>query len=244
MRDADPRRTLMPFRTALVAALLALMVLPRAVAGQLADRVPPEPAHGADLAALGAWIERWLPIVGAVSYQMVGGGGTSDFFAHASDSVTSALLDGCTLVLRERLVSIVGGTRSERDQAVRVPLEQVDTAAVQPKVRRAQMLLTSPNVMVRGQLVVPLRNRSRTGFIIIRRDDERGRDSLAAEHLIPLIFAEVAASRSARAIRQAAAACAFRRAPEPAVPAPALGTNLPVFPASPFPEPAPGRATH
>jgi hypothetical protein len=235
MRRADPRGKLIVVLAARVTALLALMVLPRAVAGQLADRVPPEPAHGADLAVLGAWIERWLPVVGAVSYQVVGG--TSDFFAHASDSVTSALLEGCTLVLRERLVSTVGGTRTERGQAVRVPLAEVDTAVVQPKVRRAQMLLTSPNVMVRGQLVVPLRNRSRTGFIIIRRDDDPGRDSLAAEHLIPLIFAEVAASRSARAIRQAAAACAFRRAPEPAVPEPALGTFVPSSPASRFPAP-------
>lgn len=214
-------------------ALLALLVLPRLAAGQLAARVPPEPADGADLTVLGAWIERWLPVVGATSYQAFDG--TGDFFAHASDSVTSAVLEGCTLVLRERFVSTVGGKTSERGQAVRVPLEQLDTSVIQPKIRRAQMLLTTPNVLVQGQLVVPLRNRLRTGFIVIRRDEDPERDSLAAEHLIPVIFAEVPAARSARAIRQAAAACALRRAPEPAPRPPPLGATARSSRGSPSP---------
>jgi hypothetical protein len=189
-------------------ALFGLIALPRVVVGQMPAAVPPEPGHDADLATLGAWIERWLPVVGAASYQTVDQ--TGDFFAHASDSVTGALLDGCTLVLHERFVSTVHGETLERRQAVRVPLDQVDTTAVQPKMRRSQMLLTSPNVLVKGQLVVPLRNRSRTRFITVVTDAEPYRDSLAAEHLVPFLFAVVPATRSALAIRRAAAQCIGR----------------------------------
>ncbi len=207
MRRAEP---LCPARrrNSIRVTLLALIAWPGLAAGQLPAAVPPEPGHDADLATLGAWIERWLPVVGAVSYQTVDR--TGDFFAHASDSVTGALLEGCTLVLHERFVSTVRGETLERRQAVRVPLDQLDTNVVWPKIRQAQMLLTSPNVLVRGQLVVPLRNRSRTRFITVVWDEQPDRDSLVAEHLVPLLFADVPARRSAFAIRRAAAYCTGR----------------------------------
>lgn len=167
--------------------------------------VPPEPTDDADLPTVGAWIERWLPAVGAASYATIEG--TGDFLAHASDSVTGAGLDGCTLVLQERSVSTVRAETTERRQTIRVPLAQVDTSVVQPKVRRAGMLLGGPNVMLTGQLVVPLKNQSRTPFITVVRQGEPDRDSLAAEHLVPFPFAVVPATRSARAIRRAAALC-------------------------------------
>ncbi|MGH7516135.1 MAG: hypothetical protein ACREOC_01515 [Gemmatimonadales bacterium] len=184
---------------------MALIGWPGLAAGQLPAAVPPEPEQDADLATLGAWIERWLPVVGAASYQTVDQ--TGDFFAYASDSVTSALLEGCTLVLHERFVSTVRGETLERRQAVRVPLDQLDTNVVWPRIRRAQMLLTSPNVLVRGQLVVPLRNPSRTRFITVSPQGEPHQDTLVAEHLVPLLFADVPARRSAFAIRRAAAYC-------------------------------------
>ncbi len=188
--------------------LLALIALPRLAAGQLPAGVPPEPGHDADLATLGTWIERWLPVVGAASYQTIDR--TGDFFAHASDSVTGALLEGCTLVLRERFVSTVRGETLERRQAIRVPLDQVDTTVIEPKIRQGQVLLSHPNVLVQGHLVVPLRNRARTRFITVFQNEEPDRDSLVAEHLVPFLFALVPATRSARAIRRAASHCIGR----------------------------------
>jgi hypothetical protein len=166
---------------------------------------PPEPPGDADLPTIGAWIARWLPIVGAASYSAIEG--TGDFFARASDSVTSVALRGCTLVLEERSVSTAHGETLERWQAIRVPLAQVDTTAVQPKIRRAGMLLGRPNVMLTGQMVVPLRSPSRTGFITIVPRDPPAPDTLVAEHLVPFAFAVVPAERSARAIRRAAGLC-------------------------------------
>ena len=47
--------------------------------GQLPDGVPPPPPQDADLPALAAGIERWLPVVGATSYSNVDN--TADFTA-------------------------------------------------------------------------------------------------------------------------------------------------------------------
>ncbi len=184
-----------------------LLAWPGLVAGQLPAGVPPEPGHEPGLAALGAWIERWLPVVGAASYQPVEQ--TGDFFARASDSVTAARLDGCTLVLQQRSISIVRGETLETRRIIRVPLAEIDTTEVRPRIRGAQMFLTSPNVLVRGQLVVPLRSAARTRFIPVSAGAEPG-DSLVAEHLVPIRFAEVPAARAARAIRRAAAHCISR----------------------------------
>ena len=131
-----------------------------------------EPAHDADLPALAAWIERWLPVVGATSYSNVDS--TADFYGRASDSVMAARLEGCTLVLHERSVSIVRGWRSAKYLAIHVPLDQVDTSLLQPKIRQARLLLNRPNVLLYGQLVVPLRNRARTEFITVFAEDGRG----------------------------------------------------------------------
>jgi hypothetical protein len=179
--------------------------LTRPAPRQLPPDVPPEPPHDADLPTLGSWMGRWLPVVGAASYGTIEE--TGDFLAYASDSVTGALLEGCTLVLQERSVSTARAETVERRQTVRVPLDQVDTSLVQPKIRRAGMLLGRPNVMLTGQLVVPLRNRSRSRFITIVAQAEPRRDSLAAEHLVPFPFAMVPATRSAAAIRRAAGLC-------------------------------------
>jgi hypothetical protein len=65
--------------------------------------VPPEPPHDADLPALADWIERWLPVIAFTRYSAIDS--TADFYAHGSDSVTAGWLEGCTLVLHERLVS-------------------------------------------------------------------------------------------------------------------------------------------
>ena len=154
---------------------------------------------------VGAWIERWLPVVGAFSYPAIEG--TGDFLAHASDSVMGAQLEACTLVLRERSVTTARGETIERLHAVRVPLAQLDTSGIEPKIRRPGMLLGGPHVMVTGQLVIPLRSPTRTRFITIAALDRAAPDSLAAEHLLPLQFAMVPATRSARAIRRAAAIC-------------------------------------
>ena len=189
------------FRWVFVAGL----VLPRPVSGQLPDGVPPEPAHDADLPALSAWIERWLPVVGATSYSNVDS--TADFYGRASDSVMAARLEGCTLVLHERSVSIVRGWRSAKYLAIHVPLDQVDTSLLQPKIRQARLLLNRPNVLLYGQLVVPLRNRARTEFITVFAEDGRGDPTLVGEHQVPFVFAQAPAARSALALRQAAARC-------------------------------------
>jgi hypothetical protein len=169
---------------------------------------PPDPPADADLGAIGAWMERWLPVVGAASYAAIGN--TGDFFAHASDSVTSVRLNGCTLVLEELAVSTVRGETFRRRLAIHVPLKQVDTTAVQPKIRRAGMLLDRPGVMLTGQMVVPLRNQLRTDFITVVPRDPAGRDTVVAEHLVPFPFAVVPAERSARAIRRAAGLCSAK----------------------------------
>ncbi len=165
--------------------------------------VPPEPAPDAGLPALGAWIARWLPVVGATSYSTVQE--TGDFLAHASDSVAAARLDRCTLVLEQRSASTVHGATIETRRTISVPLDQVDTGLVYPKISRAGMLLGRPQVMVTGRLVVPLRNRFRSRFITIASQEPR--DSLAHEHLVPFLFAMVPATRGAAAIRRAAALC-------------------------------------
>jgi hypothetical protein len=143
-------------------------------------------------------------VVGAFSYPTIEG--TGDFFAHASDSVTAAGLDACTLVLRERSLTTVHAAPVESRREVRVPLALVDTSAIEPRIRRPGMLLGGPHVMVTGQLVIPLRTPARIPFISISTGHPEG-DSLAVEHLIPVQFAMVPANRSARAIRRAAALC-------------------------------------
>jgi hypothetical protein len=193
-------------RRLLGCTMVALMGLPRVAAGQLPAGVPPDPARDADLPMLGAWIERWLPVVGAASYPIVDS--TADFYAHGSDSVTAARLDGCTLVLHERLVSTVRGATVEKRLAIRVPLDQVDTAGVQPKIRQTRLLLTRPNIVLSGQLVVPLRSRTRDRFIAVSSEDEARSDTLVVEHLVPFVFAQVAGERGALALRLAAARCA------------------------------------
>ncbi len=191
--------------------LLALGALPRLLAAQLPSSIPPEPAADADLPTLAAWIERWLPVIGAASYPTIDS--TADFYAYSSDSVTGARLEGCTLVLQERFVRTVRGKTLEKHRVVRVPLEQVDTAVVQPKIRQPQMLLTRPNVLLSGRLVVPLRSRTRTKFITVLPGEGAPGDTLVAEHLVPLMFAELPVVRSALALRRAAARCAELIAP-------------------------------
>ena len=165
--------------------------------------VPPEPPAG-DLAAIGRWIEQWLPVVGAFSYPAIEG--TGDFLAQASDSVMTAVLESCTLVLRERSVTTVHAELVESRRDIRVPLSMVDTSRIEPRIRRPGMLLGGPYVMVTGQLVIPLRAPEQTPFITVLTGHPEG-DSLAVEHLIPVQFAVIPANRSARAIRRAAAIC-------------------------------------
>jgi hypothetical protein len=186
--------------------MFAVLIVPRLVAGQLPDGIPPEPAHDADLPALAAWIERWLPVIGAASSPTVDS--TGDFYARGSDSVTGARLEGCTLVLHERFVNTVRGATTERRLAVYVPLDLVDTAAVRPKIRQARLLLSRPNVLLSGQLVVPLRSHPRTEFITVVPNDDPRSATLVGETDLPFVFAEVAAARAALALRQAVAHCA------------------------------------
>ena len=181
---------------------LCLALAPPRASAQ--DRpVPPEPPAGG-VAEIGRWIETWLPVVGAFSYPTIEA--TGDFFAHASDSVTAAGLEACTLVLRERSVTTVRAAPVESRREVRVPLALVDTSGIEPRIRRPGMLLGGSHVMVTGQLVIPLRTAARIPFISIMTGQPEG-DSLAVEHLIPVQFAVVPANRSARAIRRAAALC-------------------------------------
>src|SRR6266545_6169044 len=180
-------------------AIVAGLVVPRLALGQIPDSVPPEPAADAALPVLAAWIERWLPIIGATSYANVDS--TADFYGRSSDSVIAARLDGCTLVLHERFLSFVRGQRSVKYLAIHVPLDQVDTALVQPKIRQARLLLNRPNVLLYGQLVVPLRNRTRTEFITVFADGDPGYPALVGEHQVPFVFAQVPAARSALALR-------------------------------------------
>ena len=180
-------------------------MLQRPAAGQLPDGVPPEPAPNADLPVLGAWIARWPPVVGVNRYSAVDS--TADFYAHGSDSITAARIEGCTLILHEELVSTARSGTSETRLAIHVPLDQVDTTLVQPKIRQARLLLNRPNVLMYGQLVVPLRNRTRTEFITVFRDDDSRYPMLVGEHQVPFVFAQVAAARTALALRQAAARC-------------------------------------
>ena len=187
---------------------IALLAAGAAAVSAQTGPVPPEPPAAANLATLGEWIARWLPVVGAFSYPAIEG--TGDFLAHASDSITAAGLEGCTLVLRERSATTVHAATVERHRSVRVPLEQLDTSGVEPRIRRPGMLLGGPHVMVTGQLVIPLRSPTRTPFITVVSLDGAGADSLSAEHLVPLQFAMVPAVRSARAIRRAAAICLAR----------------------------------
>jgi hypothetical protein len=122
--------------------------------------------------------------------------------------VTAAWLEGCTLVLHERLISAGRGRNSESRLAIHIPLDQVDTTLVQPKIRQARLLLGRPNVLLYGELVVPLRNRSRTEFITVFTDGDSRYPTLIGEHQLPSVFAQVPAMRSALVIRQAAAHCA------------------------------------
>jgi hypothetical protein len=185
-------------------ALVCLGIALAAPHASAQDRpVPPEPPAGS-LAAIGRWIETWLPVVGAFSYPTIDGAG--DFFAHVSDSVTAAGLEACTLVLRERSITTVSAAPVESQREVRVPLALVDTSGIEPRIRRPGMLLGGPYVMVTGQLVIPLRTPARVPVISITTGHPEG-DSLAVEHLIPVQFAVVPANRSARAIRRAAALC-------------------------------------
>ena len=194
-------RSLSPWR----AVLLAQLLLPGLAAAQLPDRTPPEPPPpaGADLPLLASWIERWLPTVAAASGSVLDS--TGDFYSRGTDSVMAASLDGCTLVLHERSVSIVRGWREARYLTIYVPLGSVDTALVQPKVRRATLLLDRPNVLLYGQLVVPLRNRARTEFITVLADGDL--PTLVREHQVPFVFQAAPAARSAQALREAAARC-------------------------------------
>jgi hypothetical protein len=187
-------------------AAAGTLVLPHIALGQLPDRNPPPPPAGADLPLLAEWIERWLPTVAAASGSALDS--TGDFYGRMSDSVLAARLDGCTLVLEQRSVSIVRGWRSAKYLSIYVPLAQVDTALVQPKIRRARLLLNRPNVLLTGQLVVPLRNRTRIEFITVFAGDEDPRyPMLVSEYLLPFVFEEVPAQRSALALREAAARC-------------------------------------
>ena len=176
-------------------------------AAPAAAQAPPEPPAGADLPVLAAWLGRWLPIVAAASYSAMED--TGEFLARASDSVTAAGLRGCTLVLHQRSLTTIGSATAESRRVVRVPLERLDTIAAQPKVRRPRMLLgTTETVMLTGQLVVPLRSRSRDSVIAIASEGTESVDSLVAEHLLPFPFAIVPATRAASAIRRAAGLCA------------------------------------
>lgn len=190
-------------------AFLAQLMLPRIASGQLldrTDRTPPEPPPGADLPQLASWIEHWLPIVAAVSGSTLDS--TGDFYGRTSDSILAARLDGCTLVLHERSVSIVRGWRSAKYRSIYVPLAQVDTALVQPKMRRGMLLLNRPNVLLTGQLVVPLRNRARIEFITVLAEDRDPQyPMLVSEYQVPFVFEEVPAARSALALREAAVRC-------------------------------------
>jgi hypothetical protein len=186
--------------------LIAGCVLPRAGLAQLPDSVPPEPPPGADLPALGAWMERWLPVVGFTRYSAVDS--AADFYAHGTDSVITAKLEGCTLVLHERWISRGSDGPSEQQLAIHVPLDQVDTALVQPRIRQARLLISRPNLLLFGQLVLPLRNRARTEFITVFADDGSRDPALVREHLVPSVFAQVPAERSALVLRRAAAQCA------------------------------------
>ena len=189
--------------------LFAIALLaPRLALAQLPDSIPPEPGQDADLPALGDWIERWLPVIAFTRYSAIDS--TADFYAHGSDSVTAARLDGCTLVLHERLISAGRSGKSERRVAIHIPLDQIDTALVQPKIRQARLQLGRPNVLLYGELVVPLRNRSRTEFITVFADGDSRYPTLIGEHQLPSVFAQVPAMRSALVIRQAAAYCADR----------------------------------
>jgi hypothetical protein len=185
--------------------LIASLALPATAAAQLPDSIPPEPAPNAELPALASWIARWLPVVAVARYSAVDS--TADFYAHGSDSVAAARLDGCTLTLHEILVSTVRGKRSETRLAIQVPLDQVDTTLIQPKIRQARLLLNRPNVLMYGQLVVPLRNRTRTEFITVFGEGGSRYPILVSEHQVPFVFAQVPAARSALALRQAAARC-------------------------------------
>jgi hypothetical protein len=190
-------------------AFLAQLMLPRIASGHLPermDRTPPEPPPGADLPQLASWIEHWLPTVAAVSGSTLDS--TGDFYGRMSDSVLAARLDGCTLVLHERSVSIVRGWRSAEYRSIYVPLAQIDTALVQPKIRRGRLLLNRPNVLLTGQLVVPLRNRARLEFItVLAEDGDPQYPMLVSEYLVPFVFEEVPAARSALALREAAVRC-------------------------------------
>jgi len=194
------------WRRALLAGALALF--PSLAAAQSAVPIPPEPPSDADLPTLAAWIERWLPVIGATSSSAIDE--TTDFFAQSSDSVTGARLDGCTLVLDERYASTVRGETLERHDVIQVPLDQVDTADVRPRIRRPRLLVSQPNVMLSGQMVLPLRSRTRTRFVTIAPRDAPQAATLALEHLVPSVFAEVPAARSAIVLRRAAALCASR----------------------------------
>ena len=184
--------------------------------------LPPEPPTG-DLAAIGRWIEQWLPVVGAFSYPAIEG--TGDFLAQASDSVMAAALEACTLVLRERSVTTVHAEPVESRRDIRVPLALVDTSGIEPRIRRPGMLLGRPHVMVTGQLVIPLRTPTRTPFITVTATGQTGHDSVAVEHLIPVQFAVVPANRTARALKRAAAICRASKHWEPG----GLLENPPVF---------------
>jgi hypothetical protein len=185
--------------------LIASLALPATAAAQLPDSIPPEPAPNAELPALASWLARWLPVVAVARYSAVDS--TADFYAHGSDSVAAARLDGCTLTLHEILVSTVRGKRSETRLAIQVPLDQVDTTLIQPKIRQARLLLNHPNVLVYGQLVVPLRNRTRIEFITVFGEGDSRYPILVNEHQVPFVFAQRPAARSALALRQAAARC-------------------------------------
>jgi hypothetical protein len=185
-------------------AILAQLIVPSAVAGQALDRTPPEPPAGGDLPLLASWIERWLPTVAAASGSTID---SADFYGHSSDSVMAARLERCTLVLYERSVSIVRGWRSAKYLTIHVPLDQVDTALMQPKIRRPTLLLSRPNVLLYGQLVVPLRNRARTEFITVFADGDPHYPMLVSEHQLPFVFEQLPAARSALALREAAARC-------------------------------------
>jgi hypothetical protein len=187
-------------------ALLGSLAIPRPASSQLTVPTPPEPPRDAGLAMLGAWIEQWLPVIAATSASAIDE--SADFYAQTSDSVTGARLEGCTLVLDERFVSTVHGQTQERREVIQVPLAQVDTADVRPRIRRPRLLVSQPNVMLSGQLVLPLRSRTRTRFVTVTPRDAPQNATLALEHLVPSVFAEVPAARSAAVLRMAAALCA------------------------------------
>jgi hypothetical protein len=70
------------------------------------------------------------------------------------------------------------------------------------------LLLTRPNVLLTGQLVVPLRNRARIEFItVLAEDGDPQYPMLVSEYLVPFVFEEVPAARSALALREAAVRC-------------------------------------